>query len=84
MQAAREDTVTGRVRVERGIYRQPNGRYAVCFMAAGKPRFRTVGEDLDEARATRALLAEAGRRGEVPVSPRLRFGMIAGWWLEAI
>jgi hypothetical protein len=46
MQAGREDTITGRVRVERGIYRQRGGRYAVCFMATGKPRFRTVGEDL--------------------------------------
>ncbi len=82
MQAGREDTITRRVRVERGIYRQPNGRYAVCFMAAGKPRFRTVSEDLDEARVTRALLIKAGKRGEVPVSPRLRFGTIAGWWLE--
>jgi len=26
-----------RHRVERGIYRQPNGKYAVCFMLAGKP-----------------------------------------------
>jgi hypothetical protein len=27
-----------RLRVERGIYQQPNGRYAVCFMADGRPR----------------------------------------------
>jgi hypothetical protein len=36
-----------RVRVERGIYRQANGKYVVCFMLDGKPRFRTVGYDLE-------------------------------------
>jgi hypothetical protein len=41
----------GRVRVERGIYRQANGKYVVCFMLDGKPRFRTVGYDLELARA---------------------------------
>ena len=39
---------TRRVRVEQGIYLQPNGKYAVCFMAAGRPRFRTVGYDIGE------------------------------------
>lgn len=34
-----------RERVERGIYRQANGKYPVCFMLAGKPRFRTVAGD---------------------------------------
>jgi hypothetical protein len=81
MQTSGHDTTTGRVRVERGIYHQPNGRYAVCFMAAGKPRFRTVGENLDEARAARALLIEASRRGEVSVAPSLRFGPLADRWI---
>jgi hypothetical protein len=36
----------GRVRVERGIGRQPNGKYAVCWRHAGRLRFRTVGFDL--------------------------------------
>jgi integrase len=71
-----------RARVERGIYLQPNGNYTVCFMAAGKPRFRAVGADLHEARAARAWLIQCAKRGEVPVSPRLRFGMVASWWLE--
>lgn len=39
-----------RVRVEQGIYVQSNGKYAVCFMAGGRPRFRTVGYDIEEAR----------------------------------
>jgi hypothetical protein len=28
-----------RMRVERGVYRQPNGKYAVCFMLTASPRF---------------------------------------------
>lgn len=82
MRVGRHDTITRRVRVERGIYRQANGRYAVCFMAAGKPRFRTVGGDLGEARTARVLLIEASRRGEVPVAPSLRFGTLVDRWTE--
>jgi hypothetical protein len=63
-----------RLRVERGIYQQLNGRYAVCFMADGKPRFRTVGFDLDAEREERTGLIEAGRWGMVPVEPQLRLG----------
>jgi len=37
-----------RVRVERGIYRQANGKYVVCFMLDGKPRFRTMVADVAE------------------------------------
>ena len=51
-----------RVRVKRGVYRQPNGKYAVCFMLDGKPRFRTVDGDLDAARSARARLARSPRR----------------------
>ena len=75
-------TTPGRVRVERGIYRQPNGKYAVCWRHAGRLRFRTVGFDLVEARRARLALIAATREGAVPVSPRLRFETVAGWWLE--
>jgi hypothetical protein len=71
----------GRRRVERGVYLQPNGKYAVCFMVAGKPRFRTVGTNLATARTARAALIEAASRGEVPVLPRLRFDAVAGRWI---
>jgi hypothetical protein len=71
-----------RVRVERGIYMQPNGNYAVCCRHAGRLRFRTVGSEIAEARRQRAVLIAAVRRGVVPVSPRLRFDTVAGWWLE--
>ena len=39
----------GRVRVERGIYRERNGKYAVCSAPRRRLRFRTVGFDLAEA-----------------------------------
>jgi hypothetical protein len=47
-----------RVAVERGIYHQGNDKYAVCFMVAGKPHFRTIGYDLGAARRERAALIE--------------------------
>jgi hypothetical protein len=72
----------GRVRVERGIYRQRNGKYAVCWRHAGRLRFRTVGFDLAAARRERLALIAATREGKVPVSPRLRFETVAGWWVD--
>jgi integrase len=72
----------GRVRVERGIYRQPNGKYAVCWRHAGRLRFRRVGFDLAAPRRERLALIAATHEGKVPVSPRLRFETVAGWWLE--
>jgi hypothetical protein len=71
-----------RARVERGIYLQSNGKYAVCCRHAGKLRFRTVGFDLAVARRERQALIAAARRGSVPSSPRLRFATVSGWWLE--
>jgi integrase len=71
-----------RVRVERGIYRQPNGNYAICFMLDGKPRFRTVGGDFDAARAARARLVIAAQAGLLTACPRLTFATVARCWLE--
>ncbi len=71
-----------RVRVERGIYRQPNGKYAVCVRVDGRARFRTLeAATLVEAREQRLLMQEAGRFGELPLSPRLTFAEVAGRWL---
>jgi hypothetical protein len=53
-----------RVRVERGIYRQANGKYAVCFMKDGKPCFRTVGNDVELARAQRLSFSRVKRKGK--------------------
>lgn len=71
----------GRVRVERGIYRQPNGKYAVCFMAEGRARFRTVGHDLDAAWIERANFIDAMSRGISLAAPELRFARVSGWWI---
>src|SRR5919106_192515 len=71
-----------RVRVERGVYRQLNGKYAVCFMLDGKPRFRTVDGSLEEARGARARLALAAQAGLLPACPRLTFATVAARWLE--
>jgi integrase len=82
MEARKTTGRWSRERVERGIYRQPNGRYAVCFMLAGRPRFRTVAGDLDAARRERELLVAAAEAGALAVAPRLRFATVAGRWLE--
>jgi Phage integrase, N-terminal SAM-like domain len=71
-----------RVWVERGIYRERNGKYAVCFMLAGKPTFRTVGYELSTARQERRTFIEAARWGVVATAPALRFGQTADWWIE--
>ncbi len=71
-----------RVRVERGIYRQENGRYAVCVMVERRPRFRTIDAgSLSEARVQRELLQSLACVGELPVSPRLTFAEVAARWL---
>jgi hypothetical protein len=69
----------GRVRVEGGIYRQSNGKYAVCFILAGRLAFRTVGYELEAARQERQACVEAARWGVAAGAPRLRFGHVAGW-----
>jgi integrase len=71
-----------RVRVERGIYLLPNGKYAVLCRRAGRQRYRTVGSDLALARSEREALIVAAEAGVAPASPRLRFGTVAGWWLS--
>ncbi|HEX2095800.1 MAG TPA: site-specific integrase [Solirubrobacterales bacterium] len=71
-----------RTRVERGIYRQANGNYAVCARRAGRLHFRTVGTDLIAARRAREDLIGALETGQVPASPRLRFDTVAARWSE--
>jgi integrase len=81
MQSERGNESTGRVRVERGIYRQTNGTYAVCVMIDGRPSLRTVAGDLEQARVERELLREAARNGLLTLWPRLTFGAVASQWL---
>src|SRR3989442_6788372 len=71
-----------RRRVARGVYRQPNGKYAVCVRVDGRARFRTLeAATLVEALRQREVLQRAGRLGELPLSPRLTFAEVAGRWL---
>src|SRR5437762_2491228 len=71
-----------RIRVERGIYRQQNGTYGVYLLVNGKPRFKTVGTKLGEARRQRNLLAGKAERGELVAASRLTFAQAADVWLE--
>src|SRR6266536_4539879 len=71
-----------RRRVARGIYQQPNGKYAVCVRVYGRARFRTLdASTLVEARVQRERLRRAGRLGDLPLSPRLTFAEVAARWL---
>ncbi len=69
-----------RTRVERGIYRQRNGNFAVCARRAGRLHFRTGGTDLIAARRAREELIAALEAGRVPASPRLRLDTVAAHW----
>jgi hypothetical protein len=87
LRSGREDTdgrrtKPRRIRVERGIYRQPNGNFAVCARRAGRLHFRTAGTDLIAARRAREDLIAALETGRVPASPRLRFHTVAARWSE--
>ena len=73
-------TKSRRTRVERGIYRQPNGKYAVCARRAGRLHFRTCGRDLEAARRAREELIAALAAGKVPASPRRRLDTVAARW----
>ena len=68
-----------RVRVERGIYLLPNGKYAVLCRRAGRQWYRTVGSDLALAlaRTAREALIAAAEGGVAPASPRVRFATVA-------
>src|SRR5258708_4183242 len=71
-----------RKRVERGIYLQENGTYGVYLLVDGKPRFKTVGRKLSEARRARNQLQARAERGELPVPTRLTFAQLAESWIE--
>jgi hypothetical protein len=71
-----------RRRVARGIYQQPNGKYAVCVRVDGRARFRTLeAATLVEALRQRELLQRLAHVGELPLSPGLTFGEVAARWL---
>jgi hypothetical protein len=71
-----------RTRVERGIYRQANGNFAVCARRGGRLHFSTAGANLEAARRAREDLIAALEAGRMPASPRLRFDTVAARWSE--
>jgi integrase len=71
-----------RTRVEPGIYRQINGTYAVYYLLNGKPRFKTIGPKLAEARRARTQLTAKAERGELATPTRLTFAELAATWLD--
>jgi integrase len=71
-----------RTRIERGLYRQQNGTYGVYLVVDGKPRYKTVGVKLGEARRQRDLLASNAHTGLLPPPSRLTFAQLAATWLE--
>src|SRR5436309_812693 len=71
-----------RTRVERGIYRQTNGTYGVYLIVGGKPRFKTVGGKLAQARRQRDLLSAQAQQGKFLEPSRLTLAELAQEWLE--
>jgi integrase len=71
-----------RKRIEPGIYLQANGTYGVYLLVDGKPRFKTLGRKLSQARRLRNQLQAKAERGELPAPTRLTFAQLAETWLE--
>jgi integrase len=71
-----------RKRIEPGIYLQANGTYGVYLLVDGKPRFKTVGRKLSQARRLRNQLQAKADRGELPAPSRLTFAQLAATWIE--
>lgn len=73
-----------RERIERNIYRRPDGRLEIGFRDnTGVQRWRTVEGGILAARRRRdELLASRGRGESIPANPRLRFGEAADRWLN--
>jgi integrase len=71
-----------RKRIERGLYQQTNGTYGVYVLVDGKPRYKTVGRKLAQARKARDVLSAKAQRGELLAPTTLTFGEIAATWME--
>lgn len=71
-----------RTRVERGLYRQANGTYGVYLMVEARPRFKTVGRKLAQARRERDLLSAKAQQGELREPCRLTLAELGAEWLE--
>jgi integrase len=81
---ARSAPVARRTRIERGIYRRPDGRLEIGWRdAQGKLRWRAVDGGITAARAALATEHAKRARGEaVAADPRLTFNAAADAWWE--
>ena len=72
-----------RSRVERNIYRRPDGKLEIGYRdSTGKQRWKVVEGGITAARAERDTILGARGRGErVQPNPRMRFGDAADRWL---
>jgi integrase len=71
-----------KVRNTIGIYREPSGRYSFNYRdAGGRLHWKTVGTNLDEAKAARAELVIAKRDNTLPSGSRLTVSELAALWL---
>ncbi|MCA1700162.1 MAG: site-specific integrase [Actinobacteria bacterium] len=70
-----------RQRVERGIYRQQNGKYGIYVLVGGKPVYKTVGPKLAEARRQRQLISAQAHRGQLAPPSRITFAELAETWI---
>ncbi len=79
------NAIARRTRVERGIYRRPDGRLEIGWRdAQGKLRWRVVEGGITAARAALAQEHSKRARGEaVAADPRLTFTAAADAWWEA-
>jgi integrase len=73
-----------RTRVEPGLYLQTNGVYGTYLTINGKPRYKTVGRKLSEARRQRDLLRAKAHQGELPSQPKISFKQLATAWLQIL
>jgi integrase len=72
-----------RVRVERNIYRRPDGKLEIGYRdSTGTQRWKVVAGGITAARTERDTVLSARGRGErVQPNPRLKFGDAADRWL---
>src|SRR5687768_7523178 len=80
----RKATPPRRVRVERNIYRRPDGKLEVGYRdSTGRQRWQVVGGGVMAARVQRDTILSAKGRGErVQPNPRLKFGDASDRWLQ--
>jgi integrase len=68
-----------------GIYRSISGNYEIAYRDSdGRLRFRTIGDNLEAAKAARADVVSKLSRGERVAPTRLTFGEWAPEWLAGL